>query len=203
MNRVAFKRAGAGMAVQAFAVIVWGVELDFFRARGSAKILDVDVMESAEFCTDVAVQGVVGMAREAGLVHWYAVVLEMLRCHVGRIVDHQAFAVGFHDMAGKAELRSLRAVDLLGGAPRCAQERQEEKSAERKNFSFPALGNRRANHNHSDQDARDDEQGVKEHFRRRQTHAFLRSICTDINPCDGYPEGYSATGCYFFASSRI
>jgi len=55
MHRIRLKRASAGMAVQAFPIVVGFVKLDVFRPRRPAEILDVNVAQPSELRADAAV----------------------------------------------------------------------------------------------------------------------------------------------------
>ena len=160
MDGVAFKRAGSRVAVQAFAIVVGLVELDIFGPGGSAEILDVDVAQASELGAKSSIKAVIGVAGVAGFVGRDAMVLEMGGRNVGRIIHVEAFAVGFHDVAGKAKLRLFGTFYVGGGCHGSAKNRQHTEGNEGEHFTGWRDCYRRTDDDDRDANRRDDEQGV-------------------------------------------
>ena len=87
MDRVGLKRAGTGVAVQAFAIVVGLIELDIFGPWRRAEILYVNMAQASELGAKSSVKAVVGVAGVARFVRRNAMVLKMGGWNVGRIVD--------------------------------------------------------------------------------------------------------------------
>ncbi len=129
-----FEGAHSGVAVQAFAIVVRGVELDVGGLRNGADVLDVNVAESAELGMESAKHGVVGVAGVAGVIARNQIVLEMRGRCVAGIVDVKAASKIMHDVAGEAELRAGGALHVLGVAESDGHYRQNEECNEGQNF---------------------------------------------------------------------
>ena len=71
---------------------------------------------------------VVRVACVAGLIAWHPVVLEVGRRNVGLIVNFQTSSVGFHDVAGEAELRLLGALNVVVKTQQAGEDRGNEQS---------------------------------------------------------------------------
>ena len=91
------------MAMQAFSVLERRVKRQFCR-RG-LEVIHIKMLQAAQFGVNVAKHGVVGMAREAGVVFRDTVVLEMGSRDILRVIDVKALAMGLHDVARQAKLR--------------------------------------------------------------------------------------------------
>ena len=65
------------MTVKALAVVVRSVKLDLVRLRGSAQILDVNMVQTANLCANAAVQSVIGVAGVAGFIGRNTMILKV------------------------------------------------------------------------------------------------------------------------------
>ena len=101
--RIALKGTSPQVAVQAFAIIVRGVELNFFRTGRMPEILDVDVAQAAGLGSQAAIEAVVGVTRIASLVRRNSMILEVRGRDVGWVVHVQTLPVGLHNVTGKTK----------------------------------------------------------------------------------------------------
>jgi len=129
MHRAFLEGARAGVAMQAFTVVIGVVQLDGF--RNGSKILDVNVTEAAKLRENRAIHDVVGMAGVASLVAGDAGVLEMRGWHVRRVINMKAPAVRVHNMAGETEVGLFGALHVFRGAHGGHDYRQQKINDER------------------------------------------------------------------------
>ena len=124
MRRVVFEGTGPEMAVETFTVIVGRVKMD--RLGCLAKILHVNMVQTADLCADPPVQNIVGVACVARFIGGNTMVLEVYRGYKVRVVNVQAAAVGFHNVAGKAEARLFGLLKMLGEPEPSRHKRQQK-----------------------------------------------------------------------------
>jgi len=86
--------------------------------------------ETAQLGIDVTEHSVVGMTSEAGVILRDSIVLKMSGGNVGRIVDIQAPAMGFHDVARQAKLRRCRVLQVNRRTHDRRDDRQDEEGKE-------------------------------------------------------------------------
>ncbi len=130
-----FEDSHAQVAVQALAIVEGRVELDLFRLRGVAQILDIQMAQAAQLGMHGAEHSIVGVAGVAGAAAGHQVVLKMLGRNIAGIVHVKALAEVVHHVAGEAELRALGALHVLGEAKSGGQHGQDKQSYERQDFS--------------------------------------------------------------------
>ena len=99
------------MAVQTFPVVIGVVKVNGIHWRPEP--IDVDVMQAIQLGFDGPEHGVIGVTCVAGLVSGDTVILEVGGWNVGGIVHVQSSPVGFHNVAGEAELSFFRALHVL------------------------------------------------------------------------------------------
>ena len=134
------------MAMQTLAIVERLVELDILRQRRFSHVIDVQVPQTTELRFDRAEHGVVRVARIAGFVRGYPVILEVCSGKIGRIVYVQALAVRLHNVAGKAEGSAFRALHFIFHASHQRKQWKKEKYPERKNLPGAACGDRGTHH---------------------------------------------------------
>ena len=98
VRRGLLKRSRAGVAVQAFTIIV-GLIKNYFLRYGP-EIINVEMLQSSHLRLQAAKHRVIGVTGITGFISRDAIVLKMGSGNIGRIVDAQTFPVGFHRMAG-------------------------------------------------------------------------------------------------------
>ena len=99
MRGTLFKGPGAGVTMQALAIIEGSVELDVFRLRDFPQVLNIDVMQSPPFGCNSAKHRVIGVAGITSMIPGNAVVLKMRRRYIAAIIYVKTLAVILHDMA--------------------------------------------------------------------------------------------------------
>src|SRR2546430_2544921 len=95
-----FERAGANMAMQAFAIVIGNVKVQW--RRRMAHILHVNVPQSANFCSNASIHYVIGMAGGGSPHAWDPWALEMRGRDIHRVVAVEAPTRWGHDVAGEA-----------------------------------------------------------------------------------------------------
>ena len=157
--------------------------------------------QAAQLGADAAVERIVRVASVAGFVDGNPVILKVRGGYVGRIVDVKTFSVRLHDVAGEAEGGLLGALDVIGSRAERAEDRQNEKSQERKDFAAASRRERGPNDDDRDQNNADNKSRVKQGLRTRQSHqvpplrASLRTIASPASRDTAIVED-----AYFFAS---
>src|SRR6478752_1591116 len=99
--------------MQALAIVVRLIELDLLRFGNGPEILDLEMAETPEFRAHSAEHGIVRVAGVTGAIARNAIVLEVARRQVARIIHIETAAEVGHHVAGEAELSGFRAVHLL------------------------------------------------------------------------------------------
>jgi hypothetical protein len=162
VNGIAFERASAEVAEEAFAVVVRAIELDIFRAWRRTQVLDVDVPQPPKLGNDAAIQGLIRMAGVTRLLHWNSMVLEMRCRQIRGIVHVQALPVRFHDVAAETERRLLGTIDVFRGSPGHAYHREDQECHERQHFAFATVRDGRAESDDGDENGADYKQNVEQ-----------------------------------------
>ena len=136
------------MAMQAFSVVVGLIELDVLRNGRRPEIVDIDMLQPAEFGFHSSKHRVAGVARITSLFGWDAVILEMRGGQMSRIIDKQALPVGFHDVTRQTEFRALGMLKFGRANHPYAQDRQGEQHQKRHHFPAASRGDAGPKDNH-------------------------------------------------------
>lgn len=161
MDRILIERASTSVTVQAFAIVVRSVQFDVCWLWRIPKILNKDVLEPSEFGTQAAVQAVVGMAGVARLIGWHSMILKMCGRDIRRVVHIETSSISFHDVAGDAEFRLLRALDMSRGSHRATEHRQYAKGCKSQNLPRRRSGHCGSHNDSGDQNRCDRQQSVQ------------------------------------------
>src|SRR6202043_35293 len=101
------------MAVETFAGVVRGVQTNSFRSRRIADVLHPDVMQATPFRSNAPIEGVVRVAGVTSLVGRNAMVLEVCRRNVVRVIYGQTLPVRLHDVTRQTERRLLGSLHMV------------------------------------------------------------------------------------------
>src|SRR5215472_9507480 len=99
MHCAFLERSRTRVAMQAFPVVIWFIQLDVFRCRRFPKIVDVEMLQPPEFCFYTTEHGVIRMAGVASLVGRHAMILKMCGGQMPGIINLKASPVRLHDVA--------------------------------------------------------------------------------------------------------
>ncbi len=132
--------AHAGVAMQALAIVVGGVELDFLRLGNFPQILHQHVVHTTPFRFVVAEEGVVGVAGKAGVIGRHEMVLEVDGGNITFVVHVETLAKIRHYVTGKTELGGGGALQMLIYARPHSQRGQDTQRHERQDFTTAHSG---------------------------------------------------------------
>ena len=151
MNRSLLKGAGAQMTVQAFAIVVRFVKLDFVWSWWRAEIIDVNVPQSVQLRFKGAEHRIVGVTGVAGFLRRDAMVLKVSGSQIRGIIHMQALSVRLHDVARQTELSALGPLHLVRSAHSKTKNGQKEERQERRDLPATRVGDSLAYHEHANQ----------------------------------------------------
>src|ERR1700728_1960127 len=112
MHGVLAEITSAQVAVQTLGVFESALYSDRCRIRRCAHEWEIDPPQPLHLVVQRTVDTVIRMARVTSHVRRYPVVLEVLRWNVTGVIDVEALPIRNHDVAGNAELRLFRALNV-------------------------------------------------------------------------------------------